>query len=42
MSHSEENRRNKMRRVSDRLDLEREHHDMIEDALEEFVAEHQH
>ena len=38
---SVEDRRNKMRRASDRLDLDREHHEMIEDALEEFVAEHQ-
>lgn len=37
-----EDRRNKLRRASDRLDLDREHHEMIEDALEEFVAEHEH
>ena len=38
--HGEE-RRNKMRRQSDRLDLEREHQEMIEDALSEFAAEHE-
>lgn len=38
--HAGEERRNKMRRQSDRLDLEREHHEMIEDALSEFAAEH--
>ena len=38
--HGEE-RRNMMRRQSDRLDLEREHDEMIEDALSEFAAEHE-
>ena len=35
-----EERRNKMRRQSDLPDLEREHEEMIEDALSEFAAEH--
>ena len=35
-----EERRNKMRRQSDLPDLEREHDEMIEDALSEFAAEH--
>jgi len=38
--HSGEDRRNKMRRKTDRIDVEREHHDMIEDALEEFAEQH--
>ncbi len=39
-AHAGEDRRNKMRRKTDRIDVEREHHDMIEDALEEFAEQH--
>lgn len=38
---SGEDRRNKHRRRGDRVNLKREHHEMIEDALEEFVTEHE-
>ena len=41
-AHSGEDRRNKMRRKTDRIDIEREHHDMIEDALKEFAEQHEH
>jgi len=40
--YPDEDRRNKMRRASDRLDLDHEHQEMIDDALEAFVAEHEH
>lgn len=33
-------RRNRMRRQSDLENLDREHHTMIEDALEDFAANH--
>ncbi len=39
--HGGEDRRNRMRRKSDRPDLEQEHHEMIEEALSEFAAEHE-
>lgn len=41
-AHSGEDRRNRMRRKTDRIDVEREHHDLIEDALEEFAEQHGH
>ncbi|MDK1021020.1 MAG: hypothetical protein QGD90_05235 [Candidatus Hydrogenedentes bacterium] len=40
-SYPGEDRRNKQRRKGDQGDLEREHHEMIEEALEEFAAEHE-
>jgi len=33
-------RRNQLRRQCDRENLDREHHSMIEDALEDFAANH--
>ena len=36
-----EERRNKQRRKGDRVNLEREHHEMIAEALEEFATEHE-
>lgn len=38
---SGEDRRNKQRRKGDRVNLDREHHEMIQDALEEFAMEHE-
>jgi hypothetical protein len=40
-SNTDEERRNKLRRHTDEVITEREHHQMIEDALEEFAADHQ-
>ncbi len=40
-SYPGEDRRNQQRRDGDRGNLEREHHEMIEEALEEFAAEHE-
>lgn len=37
----ESDRRAGIRRQADRSLIEREHHQMIEDALEEFAAEHE-
>jgi hypothetical protein len=34
-------RRNRMRRVSDEAFLEKEHHQQIEEALEDFAEEHE-
>ena len=40
-SYPGEDRRNRQRRKSDLGNIEREHHEMIEEALEEFAAEHE-
>lgn len=40
-AYAGEDRRNRHRREGDREDLDQEHHDMIEEALEDFAAEHE-